>query len=441
MSDDLSSKSVCVVDDGQFLEVAIRLSKEFGKVYFNNPSLIEGFPTVPRNSIGKGFDEFTWVRKLWHIKDKVDLFVFLDCQNSDLQSELESQGKRVIGSRTAEDLEQDRIGFKKIQERLGLHVPVHTVVRGLTALRDHLKGVEDKWVKFNRYRGSFETQHHINDKLSQPWMNALAVELGPMAGLIDFLVEDPIRGAVEIGYDGFCFNGQFPSKTLFGPEIKSKCYIGSVVNYDDLDERIRAVNEALAPELEKAGYRNFFSTEIRIADGDDNFEDGEPVLIEPTCRIPSPPFECELEIYGNLGAMLWHGSVGEVIDPEMTDKFAVACRMSHDDDSKGWRAVQVKDDARQWVKLYDACYVDETFWVAPKAPHAQRIGCIVGIGDTIEKAVEHCREVREEMKDQPVSSEFDSLVDALKELHNAEEQGIEFGKKPLPDPAVVLEDK
>jgi len=440
MSEDLSSKSVCICDDGQFAEVAVRLSKEFGRVYFHNPSLIEGFPKIPKNSIGKGFDEFTWVRDLWTIKDKVDLFVFLDCQNAGLQAELESQGKRVIGSRTAESLEQDRIGFKKIQERLGLHVPVHAVVHGLGALREHLNGVEDKWVKFNRYRGSFETQHHINSKLSGPWLDALAVELGPMANLIEFLVEDPIRGAVEIGYDGFCFNGQFPPKTLFGPEIKSKCYIGSVVNYEDMDERIRAVNEALAPELAKAGYRNFFSTEIRIADGDDNFEDGEPVLIEPTCRIPSPPFEAELEIYGNLGAMLWHGSVGEVIEPEMTDKFAVACRVSHDDDSKGWRAIQLEDDVRQWVKLYDACYVDETFWISPKEPHAQRIGCIVGIGPTIEDAIEHCREVREAIKDQPVSSEFDALVDALKELQNAKEQDIEFGKQPIPEPAIVLEE-
>ena len=439
MSDDLSSKSVMVVDDGQFVDVATRLGREFGKVYFHNPALIEGFPTVRRNSIGKGFDDFTWVRELWPIKDKVDLFIFLDCQNAGLQLELESQGKRVIGSRRSENLEQDRIGFKDIQKRLGLAVPVHAVVHGLLALREHLSGVEDKWVKWNRYRGSFETRHHVNYELSKPWLDALAVECGPFSELFDFLVEDPIHGAVEIGYDGFNFNGRFPSQTLFGPEIKSKCYIGAAVEYGDLDERVREVNEALAPELEKAGYRNFFSTEIRIAEDDENFEDGQPVLIEPTCRIPSPPFEAELEVYGNLGAMLWHGSVGEVIEPEMTAKFSVAVRISHDDDAKGWRAIQIEDKLRQWVKLYDAALVDGTYWIAPKEPHAQRIGCIVGIGDTIEDAMEHCREVRDAIKDQPVSSEFDSLVDAIEELQKAEEQGIEFGKQPIPKPATVLE--
>lgn len=439
MNDDLSSRTVMVVDDGQFVDVATRLSREFGKVYFHNPSLIEGFPTVRRNSIGKGFDEFTWVRDLWTVKDKVDLFVFLDCQNAGLQAELESQGKRVIGSRKAENLEQNRIGFKKIQQRLGLHVPVHAVVIGLAALRDHLAGVKDKWVKFDRYRGSFETQHHLNIELSQPWLDALAVELGPLAELTEFLVEDPIRGAVEIGYDGFCFNGEFPNKTLFGPEIKSKCYIGAAVDYADLDERIREVNEALVPELTKAGYRNFFSTEIRIAEDDDNFKDGEPVLIEPTCRVPSPPFESELEIYENLGGMLWHGSVGDVIEPKMAAKFSVACRISHDDDSKGWRAIQLDEKVRPWVKLYDCCHVDDTYWVAPKEPHAQRIGCIVGIGETIEEAVKHCREVRDAIKDQPVSSEFDSLVDALNELKKAEEQGIEFGEEQPPPPEIILE--
>lgn len=439
MNEDLSSRSVCVIDDGQFVDVANRLSREFGKVYFHNPSLIEGFPTISRNSIGKGFGEFTWVRELWPLKDKIDLFVFLDCQNAGLQLELESQGKRVIGSRYAENLEQDRIGFKKVQERLGLHVPVHKVVFGLAELREHLSGVKDKWVKWNRYRGSFETQHHINYELSQPWLNALQVECGPMADKIYFLVEDPITGPVEIGYDGFNFNGLFPSKTLFGPEIKSKCYIGAVVDYEDLDERVRDVNEAMVPELEKAGYRNFFSTEIRIAEDDENFKDGTPVLIEPTCRIPSPPFEAELEIYGNLGAMLWHGSEGDVIEPEMTAKYAVACRISHDDDAKGWRAIQIEDEIRKWVKIYDACYVDGTYWIAPKEPHAQRIGCIVGTGNSIEDAKDKCAEIREALKSQPVSSEFDSLVDAIKELQNAEDQGIEFGRSGIPSPSVVIE--
>lgn len=441
MSDDLSGKTACVIDDGQCLELAVRLSKEFGRVYFHNPSLIEGFPKASKAAIGCGLEDegVEWVRDLWTVKDKVDLFIFPDINNSGLQLELESHGKRVIGSRTGDVLENNRIGFKEVQKRLGMHVPKHVVIEGLWALAEHLRTVEDRWVKINRYRGSTETFHHSTYELSRGHLNALAVELGPLADGILFLVEDPIRSAVEIGYDGFCFKGQFPDKTLFGPEIKSKCYIGAATDYGDLDQRMREINDQFSPELAKHDYANFFSWEGRVAKDDENFEDGEIIIIEPTVRFPSPPFEAMLEMYTQIGAMLWHGSVGEVIPVETTDKYAVMCRLIHDDDADWWRALQLKPEVRQWVKLYDDCKVDDTYWIAPKPPHAHRIGAIVGIGPTIEDAVEHCREVREELKEQPVSSEFDSLVDALREIRHAEQQDIEFGKESVPQPEIVLE--
>lgn len=426
------------MDDGQFVELALRLAREFGKVYFWNPSLVEGFPTVAKNAIGKGFEEVEWVRELWPVKDKVDLFVFPDCQNAALQIELASQGKRVIGSRNGDRLENQRIGFKDVQKRIGLEVPKHEVVTGLSELRYHLKTVKDRWVKFDRYRGTFETEHHINIELSQNWLNKLAVQLGPLAEIIRFLIEEPIRGKVEIGYDGFYFGG-FPSKTLFGIERKSKSYIGAVKPYLELDERLLEINRALAGEMNKNGYRNFFSTEVRIAEDDENFKDGTPVLIEPTCRIPSPPFEAEMEIYENLGEMLWCGAVGEVIEPEMADKFSVICRISHDDAPEGWRTLQIPEKARQWVKLYDCCQVDGSYHISPKEPHAQRVGAVVGIGSTIQEAVEKCHDHLELLDEQPISSEYESLADALGALQSAEEQGIEIADD-IPEPATVIQD-
>lgn len=441
MSEDFSNRVALVCDDGQFLDVALRLARDFGKVYFWNPGLIEGFPKAGKSAIGQGFKAqgVEWVKDIFSVKNKVDLFVFGDILTSGIQLELESQGKRVVGSRTGDRLEIQRIAFKKIQKRLGLNVPVHEVIDGLAALRAHLRTVKDKWVKISEFRGSFETKHHTNYELSESWLNKLACELGPLAEEISYLVEDPIKGKVEFGYDGFCIDGRFPSRTIFGPEVKSKCYIGSQVEYEDLDERLREVNEALSEELSKAGYRNFFSTEVRIADGDENFADGEPVLIEPTCRAPSPPFECEMEVYSNLSSILWHGAAGEVVEPEMAAKFAVECRLLHDDDPDGWRALQVPEEVRRWVKLYDAFQTGETTHLVPKAPHAKRIGAVVGLGNTIEDAIAHCKENLDALKDQPVSSEFDSFADALKEIKAAEEQDIEFTKQEIPEPAVVLE--
>lgn len=421
------------------MELAIRLSREFGKVYYVNPGLIEGFPKAGKWAIGRGFKEIEWAEDVWSVKKQTDLFVFPDIMNSGLQLELESQGKRVVGSRTADQLELMRIAFKSVQERLGMNVPKHVVISGLKALIEHLKNVKDKWIKISRFRGSFETEHHINYELSQPWLWDLQVELGPLAEEILFLVEDPIRGDVEFGYDGFCFDGQFPVTTMFGPEIKSKVYAGAVTPYSELNELLRSVNETLAPELARHRYRNFFSTEVRIAKGDENFADGEPVLIEPTCRIPSPPFESELEMYTNLGAILWHGSVGEVVEPEMADDYTVTVRVTHNGEAERMRPVQIPDDLRRWFKLYDACKIDDLYWIIPKAPHAHRIGAMVGNGSTLREAVEQCREHLEVVKDQPIDSEFESLVQAIEEIEKAQKENIEFGDKPLPQPAEVLE--
>lgn len=434
---DLSSRSCCVIDDGQFVELAIRLAREFGKVYYHNPTLVEGFPRVAKSAIGRGIPEIEWIKELWPNKNKIDLFIFPDILNSGVQLELESQGKRVIGSRTGDKLEVQRIAFKRVQKRLGLEVPKHEVLYGITALRRFLREHDDIYVKISEFRGSFETKHHKTWATSEFWINVLQVELGPLAEEMVFLCEYPIRGKVELGYDGFCFLGDFPELTLFGPEIKAKCYIGATTRYADLDERLRGINEAICGELKKAGYRNFFSTEVRIAKDDENFKDGTPVIIEPTCRIPSPPFEAELEGYTNLGRMLYEGAVGNVIKPEMADNFLVVVRMTHDDEPDGWRAVQVPEKVRQWVKLYDP-FLRENVWnIAPKGK-AVKIGAIVGKGATVEKAIEHCAENIEAMKDQPIDTEFDSLTEALAELKVAEQQGIHFADK-LPKPAVVLE--
>src|SRR5258705_13272517 len=293
MSDDLSSLSCCIIDDGQFTELVIRLSREFGRVYFHNPTLIEGFPRVGKYAIGQGIPEITWIENLFEHKDKIDLFIFPDIFTSDAQIELQSQGRRVIGSRKADRLEIQRIAFKRVQKKLGLEVPKHEIINGLSTLCEFLKEHDDLYVKISRFRGSFETKHHHNYATSEFWLNALAVELGPLSEEMVFLVEYPIRGKVEIGYDGFCFDGEFPELTLFGPEIKAKSYIGAVTEYKNLDSRLREINEALALEMKADGYKNFFSTEVRLAKDDENFPDHTPVRIEPTCRIPSPPVEAQ----------------------------------------------------------------------------------------------------------------------------------------------------
>jgi hypothetical protein len=64
---------------------------------------------------------------------------------------------------------------------------------------------------------------------------------------------------------------------------------------------------------------------------------------------------------------------------------------------------------------------------------------VVGIGDTIEDAVAHCHENLELIEDQPISSEWDSLVDALKSLQAAHDQDIEIVDDKIPEPTIVVD--
>lgn len=439
---DLSNRSCCVVDAGQFFEVATRMTREFGEVYFHNPELTDSYPKASKWGIGQGFDGVQWIEELWPHISKIDYFIFPDIGNSGLQLELERQGKKVIGSRLGDRLEQQRILFKQVQERLGLLSPVYHIFHGLRELADHLKTAGRCFVKLSKFRGSHETTEHFDWSTSEPWMNSLAVEFGPLAQEIYFTVEEPINHKLELGYDGFCFDGNLPPFTIFGPEIKNKSYAGAWTKLTDLDDRLLDITSKIADELGKYGYKNFYSNEIIIAEGDENFKDGDAICIEPTCRSPHPPFSSECEIYDNLGEMLAQATEGNVITPEPANNYVVECRLTHDGESKEWRSLSISPEHRNFIKLCDPCKIGDTYHIIPKYPFDKSIGAVVGLGDTLESAIEDCHKHLESLKYQPVSSEFESLTKALIEIKVAEkDESIDFGKEPVPEPEIILENQ
>jgi hypothetical protein len=428
---DLSDRCVCVVDHGLFVELAIRLSRDFGKVYYTVPSWERGFPLINDAIIGNGFDEITWVDEIWDVIDEVDLFVFPDVLHSGLQLHLESMGKRVWGSRKADTLEIRRAHLKKVQEELGMHHPKYEIVRGMANLRDYLKYHPDQYVKLSKYRGMMETFHHTEYAQTEPILDQLAVKFGSVKEVVPFLVEDPVVTDIEVGYDGYCVDGRFPSFGIQGYEVKDKSLIASVQKYEEMPEEITIVNEVLAPVLKDYRYRNFWSTEIRV-------KDGNSYLIDPCCRCPSPCTEIQLELWENLGEILWHGADGELIDQKVAAQFGVEAIIDHNGDEHGWRTIEVPEEIRRWVKLYNVCRVDETYAIPPFPHSCDAIGAIVGIGDTLEEAIEALKQHVEAIKDQPVSVKTESLYDAIEEIQKAEKKGLEFSDQPVPEPETVL---
>lgn len=256
-------RTALIFDHGLFVELAIRLARDFKRVLYHSP-FEKGFPVVNDCVIGDGFRSIERVDDIWDVMDDVDVFVFPDIQHSGLQLHLEKMGKHVWGSRKGDKLELQRAKFLKTLKEVGLPVGEWRHVVGMSNLRDLLKDEEDLFIKISRYRGSMETWHHKDYRTSEPILDQLAVKLGACKEIVPFVVCCPIKSDLEVGYDGFCIDGQFPFIGVQGYEIKDRAFVASVQRYEDLPEQVRAVNGAMSLLLKDVRYRNFWSTEIRI---------------------------------------------------------------------------------------------------------------------------------------------------------------------------------
>lgn len=419
-----------VVDHGLFIPLAHRLARGFKRVLYYSP-WEEGFATFNRCIVGDGFEDIERCDDVWKAKDDVDLFVFPDIQHAGLQLELERQGKAVWGSREGDSLEIVREKFHKILGKLGLEVPPHERVIGLNALRRWLEEREDQFVKISRYRGTMETKHW-HDKDTSGWLfDYLALKFGPFANEVPFLVCDQIETDLEIGGDTYCVDGQFPKHMMQGWEAKDRGYLGALQKTSDMPESIAEVMDAFAPVLKQYRYRNLWSMELRLK-GDTSY------FIDPCCRGPLPATGSQLEMYGNLPEIIWHGANGELVEPENTAFYAAECLVTCKVEKGFWQSVEVPDDLAQWLKLSNSCECDGRVCFPPSGDEPDPIGWLVALGDTPQETLDTMKE-HIALLPPNTSCDITPLADLLKEIEQAEEQGIEFTDDKLPEPAEVIE--
>ena len=418
-----------MVDGGQFVSIARKLGEQCAKCYYWSPA-DRSLPLIQEAVIGDGFPDITRVKSIWDIKSEVDFFVFPDIGFSGLQKELIAQGFPVWGARDGDQLESNRGKFLETLEQLGMEVPKHEVVKGLTNLRLFLEDKEDMYVKISKWRGNFETFHWVDNEQTASELDNLAVEFGPTKEQVTFYVFWPIETDIEDGCDTYCIDGEYPNRVLHGFECKDKSYIGTMCDFDELPEPVRAVNEQFAPALRAAGYRAAFSTEVRILP--DKF-----YFIDPTCRFPSPPHQLETELWGNFADILWHGANGICIEPEETAKFGVQALLSVKRGDKEWSTVKVPESLKDNVKCGFCCEIDGLLCFPPH-PLETMAGYLVATGDTILEAVENLQEAASELP-ASFSCEDKSLAELLKQVESAEEKGMEFTDQKVPAPSVVLD--
>ena len=430
----LKNKTVCLIDSGSFLSWLSVLKRDFGRVLYYNPCESQ-FPTSNENGIGKGIEGVELVNNLlgdrkgvgfWEILDQIDLFVFLDVGHADKQILLEKLGKRVWGSRHGDDIELFRWEAKHLLTNLGLPVQPCRRVVGIPALRELLAKEEDRWVKISGTRGDQESFHHVNLEMSEPVLRNIENQIGQLSRTMEFVVENPLEPAVELGIDTFCIDGEFPDDALQGIEVKDEGYVAKVVPYKDFPEQVRLINDALKPFFQETGYKNCWSIETRVPKSLKSY------LIDATARAGSPPGELMQELITNWGDIFWEGARGKLVQPKWKAKFGAQAIIYSAWAESHPQQIWFPAEHAESVKLKNYHVFEGKVEIAQQPGGLCGIGSVVATGDTMLEAVKACNEIAKTIEGQGIKVRLDSLPKAIREFNKGEEMGIKFKGLQLP---------
>lgn len=413
------NRTALVFDNGLFVEVALKLAKDFGKVYYFMP-WTSGYPNSNIMMPGTNLPGIRRIDSFWPLLDEIDIFVFPDVYEGPLQVYLESIGKRVWGARNGDQLELFRADSKEHLEKAGIAIGPWQLVKGMDALRAYLEKHDDQWIKISRTRGDFETFHSPNYDLIEPRLDELEYELGAKSKVMEFIVEEAINDAVEIGYDGWTIDGQFTKNCMTGIEIKDKGLVMKTLKYDALPDEVRGVNDKLVPLFRGFGYRGFFSSEIRIT------KDHTPYVIDPCCRCGAPPHELMLEIVDNWADIIWEGAGGTIVEPIFNAKWGAELLLVSPSADTKWIPVKFPPAIRERVKLRYLTRVEGKYYSVPQACGHPEIGAVVGLGDTMEAAITDARKLAEKIKGLDLETFPDSLDEAEEGFQKLKDFGIKI---------------
>jgi hypothetical protein len=216
------------VDFGNYIATAMRLAREdgFGKVkYFCNWQ--SAYPKYDPYVVGYGVNSilpnFEQVHSIYEMMPDVDVWFFPDLYYGDMQEWLRDNGHCVFGVGRGENMELHRDKMKVHLKELGLSVNEWESIEGLDNLRNHLQEHNDLWVKTNMFRGSMESFHHDEYKLTKPRLDRFEHTLGVFKSRQIFIVEKPVNDSIDFAIDLITADGKYPKKSLMGVEQKN-CY-------------------------------------------------------------------------------------------------------------------------------------------------------------------------------------------------------------------------
>lgn len=429
MPENLRTKSCLIIDHGLFVELAPRLARDFGEVRLFVP-WTSGYPKAAAAHVGCGLrnpDSGRAVERVETFWDRVpdaDVVVFSDLYFADWQQVVaDRMGKPVWGHRGAEALELDRWGTRRLQRELGIAAPRTKRFIGLEALAEYLSDPanEDKWVKISCFRGDGETWHHETWHTSRIRLDEFQNRVGALADSYEFIVEDAVNDAVEVGYDGWTVRGQWPEAAYWGFEVKDSAYVGRFSPYGELPEPIHDINGKVEGILKEEGATGFCSFEFRLT------KDGTARMIDPCMRCGSPPIEGVMEGYDNLAEVIWEGAHGRLCPVKSAGEYVAIAMMHCQAALTNWVPLEVPRDVDRWIKVRNKATIDGEVYHVPTLGDMPEIGAVVAVADSLEEAVGLVKERAAQVRGYLLEIRAECLDDAQECIDEAREYGVDFG--------------
>jgi hypothetical protein len=198
-------------------------------------------------------------------------------------------------------------------------------------------------------------------------------------------------------------------------------YVGQVKAMEDFPTPLQKVDKAFQGIFKGYDYRMFYSTECRIG------KDGKPYMIDFTARMGNPPWGLYTLLYKNISNIIWSGANGQLVDPEVNAKFgAILMIKSEWANKENWCPVDYPSHLRDFIRISNGCIIDKQHYSIPLRMGLKEIGCVLGMGDTLQEAMDSCVDNSKHLGG--VDVDVDPLVfeDAQKEIEKAEEFGIKL---------------
>jgi phosphoribosylamine-glycine ligase len=409
-----------VLGNGSDVEVARTLAKQVKKVYYFCEWRQTGFPDEILMTVGANFPEFEKILNTDDYEEETDLFVFTDNLYGAMQERLRRAGKKVYGTGYASELEEDRIGLKKILKKQGLPISPYAVLTGTEELSEYLKKHDNQYIKINIIRGRTETWHAESYKIVEPKITDLSQSM-IMKYQYKYLSEDELPHMPEEGIDTYYVGGKHPKVVMAGIEMpKDVAYQCRMIEYNKLPKELTIVNDKLEEVFDYYDLKGPVSTEVRISDKHESF------LGDLTMRFGNPPAFTQLLAWTNLAEIFWGVANGEIVEPEYDFEYFVEVEMNSDWGANEDMVIYIPDDVRENVKLKYCTIINKELVCLPQVWKIPQVGSIVAGGKTLEEARKKVAEIAKKIKGLELKIPIDDLMKSEDEIKQMTEMKINF---------------